>query len=129
MGCLRNVGISVLALGLASYGCAAGAEPEGTTTTTPPGEEGGTTDQDTEAPPGEDAAPADDTGTPEDSAPALAYPAGPYGKTVGAVMPNVTWEGYRDGTGEWTRISLLDYYDPDGSKGIRAIKLGGAALW
>ena len=44
-------------------------------------------------------------------------------------MPNITWDGYRDGTGEWTKISLLDYYDPDGSRGFRAIKIGAAALW
>ena len=119
MGCFRNVGISILAASLASAGCAAGSED--TPATTAPGEETGT-DQDG-APVDEDAAPVEDT------APPLEYPPGPYGKAVGSVIPNITWEGYRDGVGEWTKISLLDYYDPDGTRNIRAIKVGAAALW
>lgn len=121
MGCLRPMGITVLAASLASFGCAAGAEDAPTTTAT--GEEtGATTDEDSDVP-------AEDTGATEDTAPPLEYPPGPYGKAVGAVLPNVTWEGYKDGTGEWTKLSLLDYYDPDGTRGINAIKIGGAALW
>jgi hypothetical protein len=130
MGCLRQVGVSVLAAGLASLGCAAGSDPGGTTTTTTQtGEdtgvvldEDGNVIEDT-AVPGDDSAPVEDT------APPLTYPAGPYGRAVGSVIANFTWEGYRDGTGEWTKLSFLDYYDPDGKKGINAIKIGGAALW
>lgn len=122
MACLRPMGITVLAASLASFGCAAGAE-DAPTTTAEPGEETGATNEDTEVP-------GDDTGEIEDTAkPPLEYPPGPYGKAVGAVLPNVTWEGYKDGTGEWTKLSLLDYYDPDGTRGINAIKIGGAALW
>ena len=118
MGSLRTVGLSFLSASLASLGCAAGAEDPPMTTAA--GETG--TD--------EDGAPIDDTGAvEEDTAPPLEYPAGPYGKAVGSVMPNIAWEGYRDGTGEWTKITLLDYFDPDGSRGIRAIKIGAAALW
>ncbi len=119
MGCLREVKYTVLVASLASFGCAASAEPPSSAA---PAEEAGTTDQDG-AVAGDDAAPTEDT------APPLEYPPGPYGKTVGAVIPNATWEGYKDGTGEWTKISLLDYYDPDGTRGINAIKIGGAALW
>ncbi len=62
--------------------------------------------------------------------PALpAYPAGPYGKTRGAVIPNLSWEGYRNGTGDWTTITLGDYYDPDGSRGVTAIKVNLTAQW
>jgi hypothetical protein len=120
MNCLRQASLALLAVSFASFGCAASAEPASTTTT--PGEDGATTGDDTEAP-------GDDTGATEDTAPPLEYPPGPYGKAVGAVIPNVTWEGYKDGVGEWTKLSLLDYYDPDGSRGINAIKIGGAALW
>ena len=64
-----------------------------------------------------------------DPKPALTYPEGPYGKTKGATEANLVWSGYRNGTGDWGEISLLDYYDPDGSKGIKAIKINLAATW
>lgn len=116
MGCLRRVGIGVLAASLGGFGCSASTEGPGTTSVTDD-ETGTTVDEDT------------GTTTEETSVPPLEYPPGPYGKAVGSVIPNLSWEGYRDGTGEWTTISLLDYYDPDGSRGIHAIKVGAAALW
>ena len=119
MGCMRPWGISVLFAGLA-VGCAAGAEDP--IATVKAGE-------DTGVPGDETAAPVDDSAPAADTAPALEYPPGPYGKAVGNVLPNLTWDGYRDGTGEWTKLSLLDYYDPDGSRKINAIKIGAAALW
>ncbi len=64
-----------------------------------------------------------------DPQPTLTYPEGPYGKNVGQVEPNMTWKGYVDGKGDWTDISLIDYYDPDGSKGVKALKLELAATW
>ena len=64
-----------------------------------------------------------------DPKPELTYPEGPYGKTVGSVMANMSWEGYKDGTGEYKTISLLDYFDPDGSRHYNAIKLTLAATW
>jgi len=118
MGCFRHVGIGILAASLGGYGCSASTNPS----VGPAGDETGAT-EDTGTVEGED------TGATEDTAPPLEYPPGPYGKAVGNVLPNLTWDGYRDGTGEWTKISLLDYYDPDGSRGIHAIKLGAAALW
>lgn len=60
---------------------------------------------------------------------ALAYPEGPYGKTVNAIFPEVTFEGYRDGDGEWSTLSMLDYFDPEGAKGIHAIYVVVAAQW
>jgi hypothetical protein len=36
-------------------------------------------------------------------------------------MANVSFMGYRSATGPWTTIQLSDYYDPDGSRGIRAL--------
>ena len=119
MGCLRKVGIGLLAASLGGYGCSASTNGPGASVNDGGGGGGGD----------EDAAPGEDGGSASDTAAPLEYPAGPYGKAVGNVIPNLTWDGYRDGTGEWTKISLLDYYDPDGSRGIHAIKLGAAALW
>lgn len=68
-------------------------------------------------------------GSPPPDGTSLTYPAGPYGKTAGTTIPNITWKGYRDGTGDWTDISLLDYYDPDGSRGITALLIETAAQW
>lgn len=115
MACVRSLGITVLVASVAGFGCSVSTSGPGTIAS--------------EAGPGGD--PAEDTAAPveEDTAPPLTYPEGPYGKAVGSVIPNLEWEGYRDGTGEWTKVSLLDYYDPDGSRGINAIKIGGAALW
>jgi len=59
----------------------------------------------------------------------LTYPEGPYGKTAGSVMSQLSWDGYRDGAGDWTKIDLIDYYDPDGSKGIKVILVEMSALW
>jgi hypothetical protein len=61
---------------------------------------------------------ATDGGSGGDAAPAVAYPAGPYGVAVGDVFPNVSWTGAH-GAGATTTISSADYYDPDGSRGIR----------
>lgn len=78
------------------------------------------------------AVPATDTGTTEDVATqpaALTYPEGPYGLARGNVFPNLQFKGYRDGKGEWTDIRMLDYYDPDGSRGINAIYITVSAEW
>jgi len=77
--------------------------------------------------PGEDPGP---TLVVPDPKPALTYPEGPYGKVKGATIDNMSWEGYRDGTGEWTTISLLDYYNPDLDPARpKALKLEMAATW
>lgn len=57
------------------------------------------------------------------------YPAGPFGLKPGQVFPNLTLHGYRDGTGAWTAITLKDYFDPDGSRGINGIYLTVSAPW
>jgi hypothetical protein len=145
MVCLRSVGISALVLGL---GCSANGSMTDPITVTQgdsgtPTEDGASSAEDTDAPaedtdvgaadarvPVADTGAIADTGaTTADTAPPLDYPTGPYGKKVGSVIANLRWDGYRDGTGAWTTISLLDYYDPDGSRGIRAIKIAAAALW
>ncbi len=73
---------------------------------------------------------AEDAAAAEDAVVApLEYPPGPYGLKVGNVYPNFAFKGYRDGTGEWTDITMLDYYDPDGSRGINGIYLVVSAQW
>lgn len=122
MACTRDaIGAALIAALLAPMGCSASKDGPGAST-----EDGGTTDDSGTT----DDGGAVDTGPP----PAPEYPAGPYGKTVGQTAPNLCFDGYRDGVagkekGEWTKICLGDYYDPDGTRGIRAIRLGGAALW
>lgn len=59
----------------------------------------------------------------------LTYPDGPYGLARGNVFPNLKFKGYRDGKGAWTDIAMLDYYDPDGSRGINAIYITVSAEW
>jgi len=117
-------------IGVGIAACAGGDDVEGVATQPPPGED---TDPGSEVtvPPDEDTGdPGTDSTPPEDTAkPPLDYPAGPYGKAVGNVVQNLKWMGYRDGTGAWGEIALLDYYDPDGSRGITAIKVNLAAVW
>ncbi len=57
------------------------------------------------------------------------YPAGPYDKVAGAVFPPVSLSGYRDGDAAWTTLSMREYFDPDGSKGIRGVVVVVAAQW
>lgn len=66
----------------------------------------------------------------EDAQPAaLTYPEGPYGLARGNVVPNMKFKGYRDAKGAWTDLEMLDYYDPDGSRGINAIYITVSAEW
>jgi len=71
----------------------------------------------------------EDTAPPPDTAPWLTYPDPPYGLKVGETFPNLAFKGYHDGTGDWTDITMQDYYDPDGSRGIYGIYLVVAAQW
>lgn len=68
----------------------------------------------------------------------LAYPAGnlpggKYGLGVGAVFPNIQFMGYKNGDNSdpanWVPMSMLDYYDPDGSRGVTGIYLVVGAQW
>jgi|RhiMetdeSRZDD1v2_1073273.scaffolds.fasta_scaffold1367617_2 hypothetical protein len=50
------------------------------------------------------------------------YPAGPYGVAQGQVVPpTLTWQGYAPGSNTVTTISIQDFFDCDGSKGINAV--------
>lgn len=66
--------------------------------------------------------------------PAQAYPAGPYGHGVGAVIENLEFYGWRDpvavnyDSSELTPIKLGDFYDPNGTQ-TEIIVLNAAAVW
>ena len=75
--------------------------------------------------------PASDAADPTSHPPAEidGYPVGPFGMKVGNTFPNLALDGYRDGKGEWTTLTLKDYYDPDASHGIRGLYLTISAPW
>lgn len=55
---------------------------------------------------------------------------GPFGTNVGDVVdPGLTWQGYVDDSGQTTTVHLRDYYDCDGSRGVRALVIDESALW
>ncbi|HEY6463613.1 MAG TPA: hypothetical protein VIY73_25770 [Polyangiaceae bacterium] len=61
---------------------------------------------------------------------ACAYPKGPYGTSVGAVVdPTLSWQGYRDDGTTATTVAMTDYYDCDGSRGVDALLVDEAAQW
>jgi hypothetical protein len=58
------------------------------------------------------------------------YPTGPYGTQSGDTLdPNLTWQGYSEGSNQPTTISIADYLDCDGSKGINAVLIDSSAIW
>jgi hypothetical protein len=82
----------------------------------------------------DDAATTDeDSGPTEDTAPWLTYPPGidgKYGLNRGDIFPNLSFKGYKGGEGQpWTDISMIDYYDPTGERGIWAILYVVSAEW
>jgi len=66
---------------------------------------------------------------------AVAYPAGPYGTEMGSVVENISWLGWKNGKdvgydqGAFERVSLSDFYDPDGSKGSKLLIINASAVW
>ena len=58
------------------------------------------------------------------------YPSGPYGTSVGKVLdPKLSWQGFVDGSSTASTISITDYFDCDGKRGIHALFLVQSALW
>jgi hypothetical protein len=68
-------------------------------------------------------------------APTARYPAAPYGTIPGSVVENFAFLGWKaPGAANYEasafeRVSLADFYDPDGKKGIKLIVLNGSAVW
>jgi hypothetical protein len=49
---------------------------------------------------------------------------------VGAVVdPSLTWQGYKDDSGSAGTVSIADYFDCDGSRGVNALLLDESATW
>jgi len=72
------------------------------------------------------------------SAPGVAivrYPTAPYGTTPGSVVENFQFLGWKSpGAANYEesafeRVSLSDFYDPEGQRGIKLIVLNGSAVW
>lgn len=62
------------------------------------------------------------TGTGEPGPTECEYPAGPYGVAQGQIVPpNLTWQGFAPGSSAAQTISILDFFDCDGSRGIHAV--------
>ncbi|MFO0567954.1 MAG: hypothetical protein U0263_20005 [Polyangiaceae bacterium] len=50
------------------------------------------------------------------------WPTGAAGVAQGKTLPsNLSWQGFREGSSSATSVSIADYYDCDGTKGINAI--------
>ncbi|MGZ5969730.1 MAG: peroxiredoxin family protein [Polyangiales bacterium] len=107
----------LLALALSSSLVACGASPD----------QGPTTDPQTEDPPAAD--PPSDQPPAEQPPAQPAYPAGTTGLKQGQIFPDVSFEGYRDGTGDWTSLAMHDYFDPDGSKKVTGLYIVVSAQW
>lgn len=58
------------------------------------------------------------------------YPDGGFGVNAGNyVQGNLAWQGYTEGSGQTTTLSIQDYFDCDGSKGINALLIINSAEW
>lgn len=67
--------------------------------------------------------------TPAETAVVGGYPVGPYDVFAGATFPPLSLAGYPDGSTTWGSISMREYFDPDGTKGIRGVFVIVAAQW
>jgi hypothetical protein len=107
--------------------------------TTAPWEESTTDAGGASTPASRDAAPATDAAPlPAEAAAApgaeaaaeCVYPSGPYGQQVGDVVdPSMAWQGYAPGASAPSTVHASDFYDCDGSKGIRAVLFDESAMW
>ena len=62
------------------------------------------------------------TGSGEPGPTECEYPAGPYGVAQGQIVPpNLTWQGFAPGSSTASTISIQDFFDCDGSRGIHAV--------
>jgi hypothetical protein len=49
---------------------------------------------------------------------------------VGSVVdPSLAWQGYKDGAGNAASVSIADYFDCDGARGVNALLLDESATW
>lgn len=57
------------------------------------------------------------------------YPTTGFSTQPGGVMPNHSWQGFVDDSMEPAEVSMADYLDCDGSKGIHALLIDVSATW
>lgn len=58
------------------------------------------------------------------------YPDGGYGINAGSIVNgNLAWQGYSEGSSQLGSVSIQDYFDCDGSKGINALLIDSSAVW
>lgn len=63
------------------------------------------------------------------------YPAGPYGTGLGATLADYSFLGWHDPIAagydqtQLEEVSLSEYYDPDGTKGIKLLWINASAVW
>lgn len=59
------------------------------------------------------------------------YPPGPYGAEVGDTVENFRFRGYAQpaASRELSNVSFADFFDRDGSSGVRLLLLNTAAAW
>jgi hypothetical protein len=69
------------------------------------------------------------------ASPRVAYPAAPYGARAGAIIENFNWLGWhtpKDSGFDTTKLeplSLGDFYDPKGDKGVKLLVMTSTAVW
>lgn len=57
------------------------------------------------------------------------YPTTGFSTQPGGVMPNHSWQGFVNESMEATEVTMADYHDCDGSKGINALLIDISATW
>lgn len=126
---------SSVALLIAVAGCSSPAAPGFHTSPAQGGDDAGddaatSGDDGGSQPTGDDAGgttPTPDAGTTPSK---CAYPSGPYGihsnQTVSGAF---SWQGFVDGSPSPVTVSMKDFFDCDGSKGINAVLVDTSAVW
>ncbi|HEX4336974.1 MAG TPA: redoxin domain-containing protein [Polyangiaceae bacterium] len=72
---------------------------------------------------------------PELGAPREVYPAAPYGSRAGAIIENFDFLGWKAPTNvafdttKLEQVSLGQFYDPDGAKGVKLLVMTSTAVW
>lgn len=66
---------------------------------------------------------ASSTGTGGSTAPTpCEYPTGPYGVDVGDTLPpTLSWQGFTPGADSPSTVTITDFFDCDGTRGINAV--------
>lgn len=123
-------------------GCAALALVLAACSSTPIDQEGASPDPDP-TPSGSAGSAGTSTAGPTDGEPSAPvggyvkrdYPEGPYGTGVGATLEDFAFLGWHDpvaadyDASKLEQVNLSEYYDPDGSKGIKLIWINASAVW